>query len=169
MTSYDSRPSGDSGYTPLEEELVRAMHGFAGAADVPRFDTDRVVRRSRRKRATAMAGGAAAVLLAIGGGTALATSVTRGPEPLNATSAATTGDRNHTTVLLGLPGGHSAPIRLAGNDETLAKAALAKGGLKIGFVKAACDGKPGSVIAVSPHAPTVVHKGDTVTVTLCAG
>ncbi|MGW0086243.1 hypothetical protein [Streptomyces sp. NPDC003393] len=35
--------------------------------------------------------------------------------------------------------------------------------------QAACDGESGSVVAVSPHAPTVVHKGDTVTVSLCTG
>ncbi|WP_159007357.1 PASTA domain-containing protein [Streptomyces sp. NRRL S-813] len=145
------------------------MHDFADAADAPAFDTDRMVRRSRRKRGMAMTGGAAAALLAIGGGTTLATSVTRGPEPMSTTPAATTEDGNDTTVLFGLPGGHSVHIRLARYDETLAKAALAKGGLQALFVKAACDGKPGSVIAVSPHAPTVVHKGDTITVILCAG
>ena len=61
-------------------------------------------------------------------------------------------------------------IQLAGLDSTMARALLVgKAQLQAEFVKAACDGKPDTVIAVSPHAPTVVHKGDTMTVTLCVG
>ncbi|WP_063766967.1 PASTA domain-containing protein [Streptomyces sp. NRRL S-813] len=136
------------------------------------LETDRTVRGSRRKRVAAVAGVAAA-LLAIGGGTALAVGAT-GAAAAKTTAApvtaATTGSSDDTTVLLGFPDGGSVRIPLAGYDVTMARALLVgKAHLQTSFVKAACDGKPGSVIAVSPHAPTVVHKGDTVTVTLCAG
>ncbi|MFB9640307.1 PASTA domain-containing protein [Streptomyces spiralis] len=134
-------------------------------------DTDRTARGSRRKRVAAVAGVAAA-LLAIGGGTALAVGATGAAtaKTTAATAATTTGSRNDATVQYGFLNGGSVPIRLAGLDGTMARALLVgKAGLEAQFVKVPCDGKPGSVVAVSPHAPTVVHKGDTVTVSLCTG
>lgn len=164
MTSHDSRPSG---CTPFEEELVKAMNDFANAADAPRFDTAGIVRRSRRRRTAAIAGLATA-LIAVGGGTALATGVTSGSHVAH-TAAGPTGKSDDTVVRLGLADGGSVPIQLAGMDSTLVRQEFLKGGLHADFAKAARDGKPGSVIAVAPHSPTVVRQGDTVKVTLCAG
>lgn len=78
MTSNDSRPFGCAHPTPFEEELVSAMNNFANSADAPTFDAPGITRRSRRKRATAIAGISAALIVA-GGGTALA-SITGGSD-----------------------------------------------------------------------------------------
>lgn len=61
------------------------------------------------------------------------------------------------------------PFDLKGMDLYLAKAALAQAGLKVGKVTHGVvdNCKPGSVIAVSPLSPTVLHSGDKVDLTLC--
>lgn len=64
MTSHDARSSGRTGYTPFEEELVNAMNEFANSADAPSVDTVGIVRKTRRKRVTAIAGLAAALIVA---------------------------------------------------------------------------------------------------------
>ncbi|MFJ2632900.1 hypothetical protein ACIQCJ_01845 [Streptomyces sp. NPDC093221] len=167
MTSHGSRPSGCTGYTPFEQELVNSMNDFVNGAEAPHFDTAAIARGARRKRATAIAGIATALVVA-GTGTALAIGTTGGSHdsrPAAHTSATT--DKNRTTVQYG-----EIPIQLAGFTLDLARPVLVdKAQLKIGrVIKVASPGcKPGTVIAVSPHAPTVVHKGDTVNLTLCAG
>jgi hypothetical protein len=40
MTSNDARPSGCTGYTPFEKELVNAMRDFANSTDSPDFAPD---------------------------------------------------------------------------------------------------------------------------------
>lgn len=163
MTSDLSRPSGDTHHTPFEQELVNAMNDFVNSAEAPHFDTAAIARGARRKRATVIAG-VASVLIMAGAGTALATSGSHTSRPATTNSTAT--DRNVTTVQYG-----DIPIDVTGFNLDMAKAELgAKAGLKIAVTKASPSGcKPTSVIAVSPHAPTVVHRGDTVTLTVCAG
>lgn len=163
MTSHGSRPSGCAGYTPFEQELVNAMNDFANGAEAPQFDTAAITRGARRKRVTAIAGIATALILA-GAGTALATTGTHS-SPSAAAAGKSTTDKNVTTVQYG-----DIAIQVGGFNLDMAKAELGdKAGLKIAVVKASPSGcKPTSVLAVSPHAPTVVHKGDTVTLTVCA-
>lgn len=162
MSSYDARPSG---CTPFEEELVNAMNTFANSTKAPDFDTTGMVHRTRRRRATAIAGIATALIVA-GGGTAIASM--SGGSHTPARPAATTGAKN--TTLLYDDHGVIIPINLAGMDLVLAKQQFEKAQLKLGTVnKAACGGKPGSVIGVSPHSPKKVSTGDTVNVTLCSG
>lgn len=145
---------------------MNTMTDFANSAEAPRFDTAAIARGARRKRTAAIAGIATALIVA-GGGTALATSSSGGSHlsrPAAATTATT--DKKVTTVQFG-----DIPIDVAGFNLDMAKAELvAKARLKLGTIsKASPSGcKPGSVIAVSPHAPTVVHVGDTVGLTLCA-
>ncbi|MFJ9028991.1 PASTA domain-containing protein [Streptomyces sp. NPDC102274] len=173
MTSHGSRPSGCTGYTHFEEELVNAMNDFVNAADAPTFDADGIVRGARRKRATAIAGVAAALVVA-GGGTALATAVTNGsdaPKPAaaaTATEATTVTTDEAATVLVS---GSKYKIDLAGIDLDFAKQRLLKSQLQPGTVsEVPCgkNGKPGSVIAADPHSPKTVFKGDTVNLTICA-
>jgi hypothetical protein len=167
MTSYDeARPSG---CTPFEEELMNAMNRFANSAEAPEFDAPQIVRRTRRRRTLGIAAVAAA-LIAAGGGTALATSVASdgnsNPTPA-ASSAATKGDA--TTMLYGED--PTIPIDFAGWSLDGAKTYVEKTQTKLGTVtkKAVKGCKPNSVLGVSPHAPTIVHKGDTVSFTICAG
>jgi hypothetical protein len=166
MTSPSSRPSGCTDYTPFEQELVNAMNDFVNSAETPHFDTAAIARGARRKRATAIAGVVTALILA-GAGTALAAGGSHTSRPAATPAHKTTTNRNVTTVQYG-----EIPIKLAGFSLDWAKPVLVgKAQLKIGTItKASPSGcKPGSIIAVSPHAPTVVHKGDTVNLTLCAG
>jgi len=170
MSSYDPR---SSGCTPFEEELINAMDDFAHSTDTPAFDTAGMVHRTRRRRATLVAGFAAA-LIAAGGGTALA-SMGDGASHTVAKPAATattpTVDHKKATFLLAY--GKSGPIAvdLTGWDLATAKGQFLKAGLKLGTVtkvsSPAC--KPGSVVEVTPHAPKVVETGDTIEVKLCAG
>jgi hypothetical protein len=167
MTSHPSRHCGCAAYTPFEQELVNAMNDFVNSADAPQIDTAAIARGARRKRTTAVAGIAAALLLA-GAGTALATSGSHHAQPASSAThkkPARTADKNLTTVQYG-----EIPIQVGGFNLDMAEAELgAKAGLKIAVVKASPEGcKPTSILAVSPHAPTVVHKGDTVTLTVCA-
>ncbi|WP_413807459.1 hypothetical protein [Streptomyces sp. OE57] len=164
MTSHDSRPPGCTGYSPFEEELVNAMNDYVNAAEAPDFDTARIARGARRKRATAISGIAAA-LIVVGGGTALA-SINSGSEASK--PAATRGA--DTTVLYKFSDGGTLPIELGGRDQESARVQFLKMGVKGEYAKAATGTcKPGSVIAVSPHSPQTVSKGDTVKVILCAG
>lgn len=102
-----------------------------------------------------------------GGGTALATGVTGShaarPAAAHATTAKTTDKGNVTTVP------YVKPFDLKGMNLALAKEALAQAGLKVGTVThGAIDNcKPGSVIAVSPLSPTILHGGEKVDLTLC--
>ncbi|MFE2482638.1 hypothetical protein ACFXGR_05060 [Streptomyces mirabilis] len=168
MTSHDARSSGRTGYTPFEEELVNAMNEFANSADAPSVDTVGIVRKTRRKRVTAVAGLAAALIVA-GGGTALATAVTNGSSPAKPAAATASAGNDATNVLLK---GSKFPLEFAGLDLDFAKQLLLKGQLKLGTVsKVDCgkNGKPGSVHSVDPHSPKTVSIGATINLTLCAG
>jgi hypothetical protein len=176
MTSYDSNdswPFGCAHHTPFEEELVNAMNDFANSADAPTFDAPGITRRSRRKRATAIAGIAAA-LIVVGGGTALA-SITGGsdaPKPAPAAAITAAPDKDAATLLFAHDAGVDIPIDLRGASLDDAKGQIAKTQTKLGTVsKVDCGkyGKPGTVIQVDPHSPKTVANGDTVNVTLCAG
>ncbi|WP_245178628.1 hypothetical protein [Streptomyces montanisoli] len=147
------------------------MNDFVSSSEAPRFDAAVIARGARRKRATAIAGISAA-LVVVGGGTALAAGVVGGshaarPAAVSHATTTTTG-KNATTVLYS--NGGTTRIELGGLNSTGARALLDKARITPEFGKASATGcKPGSVIAVSPHAPTVVHRGATVKVTLCAG
>ncbi|MPY63814.1 hypothetical protein FNH08_43650 [Streptomyces spongiae] len=94
--------------------------------------------RRTRRRRTLGVAAVAAAFIAAGGG-ALATSLRRPPPCCSNIKGVT------------------VTIDLEGDDLVLAKQALAKGSLK-----------PGSVLAVDPHAPKVVKSGDTVNLVLCS-
>jgi hypothetical protein len=167
MSSYDPRPSG---CTPFEEELINAMNDFAHSTDSPAFDTAGMVHRTRRRRATVIAGIATALIVA-GGGTALA-SMTGGASQTSAKPAATTPvDHAKATFLLGGGTEKPIPVDLTGWDLATAKGQFLKAQLKLGtIVKTKSPGcKPASVVELTPHSPKIVTKGDTVNVKLCAG
>ncbi|MFE5087639.1 hypothetical protein [Streptomyces mirabilis] len=143
------------------------MNAFANSADAPSVDTVGIVRKTRRKRVTAIAGLAAALIVA-GGGTALATAVSNGSEA-SRPAAATTASDDATTVLVN---GSKIKREFAGLDLDFAKQLLMKSQLKLGTVgKVDCgkNGKPGSVHSVDPHSPKTVSIGATINLTLCAG
>ncbi|WP_329366171.1 hypothetical protein [Streptomyces sp. NBC_01483] len=168
MTSHDARPSSRTGYTSFEEELVNAMNEFANSADAPSVDTVGIVRKTRRKRVTAIAGLAAALIVA-GGGTALATAVSNGSNASRPAATTTATDDDATTVLVN---GSKIKREFAGLDLDFAKQLLLKSQLKLGTVsKVDCgkNGKPGSVHSVAPHSPKTVSIGATINLTLCAG
>ncbi|MFF1744042.1 hypothetical protein [Streptomyces mirabilis] len=168
MTSHDARPSSRTGYTPFEEELVNAMNEFANSADAPSVDTVGIVRKTRRKRVTAIAGLAAALIVA-GGGTALATAVSNGSNASRPAAVTTATGNDATTVLVN---GSKIKREFAGLDLDFAKQLLLKSQLKLGTVsKVDCgkNGKPGSVHSVDPHSPKTVSIGATINLTLCAG
>ncbi|MFF7979894.1 hypothetical protein ACFZDK_12300 [Streptomyces sp. NPDC007901] len=145
------------------------MNEFANSADAPSVDTVGIVRKTRRKRVTAIAGLAAALIVA-GGGTALATAAANGSHAAKPAAATTTSTGNDATnVLLK---GSKFPLEFAGLDLDFAKQLLLKGQLKLGTVsKVDCgkNGKPGSVHSVDPHSPKTVSIGATINLTLCAG
>jgi hypothetical protein len=166
MTSYgDARPSG---CTPFEEDLMNAMNRFADSAEAPDFDAPQIVRRTRRRRTIGIAAVAAA-LIAAGGGTALATSVGGNSSTPAATHTAANSDA--TTLLYRFADGGTVANQLGGMSLDMAKTVLEKTQTKLGTVtkKTVKGCKPGSVIGVSPHAPTSVKPGDTVNFTVCAG
>ncbi|SDN17511.1 PASTA domain-containing protein [Actinacidiphila guanduensis] len=166
MTGYVSPPSdgreGDAHLAFFEQELVTAMNEFARTAPVPHFDAAGIKSRTRRRRAGFVAA-AAAVLIAAGGGTALATVGTGSHTARPAATTTTPAKGNVTTVP------YVKPFDIGGMDLADATQALGQAGLKPGTIThAAVDNcKPGSVIAVSPLAPAVVHAGDHVDLTLC--
>nr|WSY50663.1 hypothetical protein OG999_11410 [Streptomyces sp. NBC_00886] len=165
MSSQDPR---SSGCTPFEEELINAMNDFAHSTDSPAFDTAGMVHRTRRRRATLIAGVATALIVA-GGGTALASM--NGASQTSAKPAATTVDHDKATFLLGGLTKESIPVDLTGQDLATAKGQFLKAQLKLGtVVKVSSPGcKPASVVELTPHSPKIVTKGDTVNVKLCAG
>ncbi|MHA5052628.1 hypothetical protein [Streptomyces sp. SD15] len=139
------------------------MNNFANTAGAPDFDTAGIVRKTRRKRKSAIAGIAAALIVA-GGGTALATGTSGSDAPKPA--AAATADA--ATILVD---GSKYTYEFAGLSLDFGKQLLLKLQLKLGTVSETdCgkNGKPGSVTAVDPHSPKTVSKGDTVNLTLCA-
>jgi hypothetical protein len=172
MSSYHLR---SSGCTPFEEELINAMNDFAHSTDSPAFDTAGMVHRTRRRRATLIAGIATALIVA-GGGTALA-SMTGGTSPTTAEkpmTTATTKGSDHKKAILLLDfgkGGGPVPIDFTGTDLRTTKGQFLKAGVKLGTVSSVnspgCE--PGSVVEVTPHAPKIVKTGDTVNVKLCVG
>lgn len=165
MSSYGS---GSSGCTPFEQELVNAMNDFVNTAETPRFDTAAIARGARRKRATAIAGFAAALVVA-GAGTALATgAVSNGSHASRPANAATSADS--TTLRYNASGSEIGTIKFAGKKSAEIRAMFVRLGLTPDFTRtpvANCE--QSTVVAISPHAPTVVHPGDTVHVTVCAG
>ncbi|NDZ79053.1 hypothetical protein G3I19_11070 [Streptomyces sp. SID10853] len=164
MSSHDSPPSG---CTSFEQELVNAMNDYAGTARTPDFDTATIARGARRKRATAIAGIATALVVA-GAGTALAVGAVGGDAHTTAQTAATA--TGSTTLLVRTSDGGTATERLAGVSAARARATLVHFGLKPHFTrvkKADCQKPEDAVVSLSPHAPTVVHAGDTVLVTTC--
>jgi hypothetical protein len=166
MSPDGSQPSG---CTPFEQELVNAMNDFVNAAEAPSFDTAAIARGARRKRATAIAGIAAALVVA-GAGTALATGAAGGGSHSPRPSAAATTTADGTTVLVRSATGKTVTVPLAGVDSIGARAALVRLGVTPEFSRTHVDGCPqATVVAVSPHAPAVVHAGGTVQVTVCAG
>ncbi|MET7683302.1 hypothetical protein [Streptomyces sp. NPDC005423] len=145
---------------------MNAMNQYADSAEAPDFDSNRIVRRTRRRRAVGI-GAVAAALLVAGGGTALATSVAGGSH----TTASSTVSKSDATTLLFDDHGVTIPIDFSGQDLVLAKQALLKTQTKLGTItkKAVENCKPGSVVGVDPHTPKIVESGDTVNLTLCAG
>ncbi|MFF4522518.1 PASTA domain-containing protein [Streptomyces bluensis] len=145
---------------------MKAMNQYADSADAPTFDAPQIVRRTRRRRTVGLAAVATALILA-GGGTALATSAAGGSS--HPTDTGTAAKSDATVMLYG--DDPTIPIDFAGWSLEAAKSYLAKTQTKLGTVsKGTAPGcKPGSVIGVSPHAPKIVHNGDTVSFTLCAG
>ena len=170
MSSSDPR---SSGCTPFEEELINAMNDFAHSTATPAFDTADMVHRTRRRRATLIAGVATALIVA-GGGTALA-SMTGGTSQTAAKPAATTttkgSDYKKAILLLSYGKGGPVAIDFTGTDLRTTKGQFLKAGLKLGTVSSVNSPgcKPGSVVEVTPHAPKIVETGDTVNVKLCVG
>lgn len=164
MSSHDSPPSG---CTSFEQELVNAMNDFVDTARTPDFDTAAIARGARRKRATAIAGIATALVVA-GAGTALAVGAVGGDSHTTAQTASTA--TGSTTLLVRTSDGGTATERLAGVSAARARATLVHFGLTPNFTrvqKADCQKPEDAVVSLSPHAPTVVHAGDTVLVTTC--
>ncbi|MFJ8141557.1 hypothetical protein [Streptomyces sp. NPDC096013] len=166
MSTYEPRPSG---CTPFEEELINAMNTFAQSADAPAFDTAGMVHRTRRRRATLIAGFAAALIVA-GGGTALA-SISGSSAAQTPSKPAAAGDHSEATFLLGGLTKDPIPVDLTGVDLTTAKGQFDKAQLKLGTItKTTSPGcKSATVVELTPHSPKIVVKGDTVNVKLCAG
>ncbi|MGW1215305.1 PASTA domain-containing protein [Streptomyces sp. NPDC002499] len=154
---------------------MNAMNRLADSAETPEFDAPRIERRTRRRRTAGIAAVAAA-LIAAGGGTALATSVASNSSstPASSTSspaATTVTGSDATTLLYTFADGTHTRLEVGGYDLQMAKAVLEKTQTKLGSVtkKAVKNCKPGSVVEVSPHAPTAIKPGDTIDIVLCAG
>ncbi len=166
MAPHDSRPSG---CTPFEQELVNAMNDFVNATETPHFATAAIVRRARRKKATAIAGIAAALVVA-SAGTALAAGVVGSGGHASHAAAARSAASDGTTVLLRSRDGGTVTVPLTGMDSAQARETLVRRGLTPDFTRRpVTDCAQSTVIAVSPHAPTVVRAGATIHVTVCAG
>ncbi|MFE0514271.1 hypothetical protein ACFW2E_31305, partial [Streptomyces sp. NPDC058964] len=88
--------------------------------------------------------------------------------PNPTTGHAPTGDMA-TTVLV-VEKGVKIPIGFSGLGLSPAEQQIVKEGFKLGTVgRAAQQGcTPGTVIGVSPHGPTAVHRGATIDLTLCS-
>lgn len=97
---------------PFEEELVNAMNDFANSAAAPAFDSAGIVRRTRRRRNTSIAGIAAALIVA-GGGTAIATGGSDAPKPVSvATKPASVATSPNTPT-----SNQAATILVEGDEE----------------------------------------------------
>ncbi|MEW1773574.1 hypothetical protein [Streptomyces sp. NPDC086777] len=167
MSSRDSQPSG---CTLFEQELVNAMNDFVNTADAPHFDTAVIERGARRKRATAIAGIATALAVACGAGTALAAGAVGGTAHSSQQAAAGSNAADSTTLLVRTSDGRIAKEQLAGASASRARVALVHFDLTPTFTRVKmsdCKKQEDAVVAISPHAPTVVHAGDTVLVTTC--
>ncbi|MFJ5214789.1 hypothetical protein ACIP98_08745 [Streptomyces sp. NPDC088354] len=143
------------------------MNDFVNTAETPHFDTAVIERGARRKRATAIAGIATALAVACGAGTALAAG--SGSHTPVRTAAESTG-ADSTTLLVRTSDGRTAKEQLAGASAARARVALVHFHLTPTFTRVRmsdCKKQQDAVVAVSPHAPTVVHAGDTVLVTTC--
>ncbi|WP_327179882.1 hypothetical protein OG599_34450 [Streptomyces sp. NBC_01335] len=163
MSSDHSRPSG---CTPFEQELVNAMNDFVNTAETPHFDTAVIARGARRKRTTALTGVVTALIVA-GAGTALAVGNTS--HSARPTTAATA-TADSTTVLVRTSDGKTVSVPLAGLNSTGVRRVLVPLRITPSFTRARVAGcRPTMVVAVSPHAPTVVRPGDTVSLTTCEG
>ncbi|WP_043685575.1 PASTA domain-containing protein [Streptomyces xylophagus] len=175
MSSHDPR---SSGCTPFEEELINAMNDFAHSTATPAFDTAGMVHRTRRRRATLIAGVATALIVA-GGGTALAsmtggTSPTTAEKPMTTATTATTKGSDYKKAILLMDfgkGGGPVAVDFTGTDMRTTKGRFLKADLKLGTVSSVNSPgcKPDTVVEVTPHAPKIVKAGDTVNVKLCAG
>ncbi|WP_413103047.1 PASTA domain-containing protein [Streptomyces sp. Inha503] len=144
------------------------MNDFVNAAEAPGFDTARIVRGARRKRATAIAGIATALIVA-GGGTALATINSGSEVSKPATAGTATADPEATYVALE---DSKYKLDFGGLSLEFARQQLLKSQLKLGKVgEVDCgkNGKPGTVVEVSPHSPTAVPRGASISLILCAG
>ena len=146
---------------------MNAMNSFANSAETPDFDAPGMVHRTRRRRAGGIAAVATALVVA-GGGTALA-SMTGGSHASKPAASSTVTKNDATTMLYGE--NPTIPIDFAGWSLDGAKTYLDKTQTKLGTVtkKAVKGCKPNSVLGVSPHAPKIVHNGDTVSFVVCAG
>ncbi|MFI6461872.1 PASTA domain-containing protein [Streptomyces sp. NPDC050538] len=145
------------------------MNDFANTpATAPHFDATGNRRGTRRRRAGVIATTAIAIALA-GTGAALATvgTASHTTERTSTTTTMTTTKGNVKGNVTTVP--YAKPfdlqgVNLAGAEEALAQAGLTVGTVTHGVVD---NCKPGSVIAVSPLAPTVLHAGDKVDLGLC--
>ncbi|WP_406456394.1 hypothetical protein OH768_22785 [Streptomyces sp. NBC_01622] len=173
MTGYVSPPSdgrdGDIHLEFLEQELVTVLNDFANTSPTPHFDAPGIRRHTRRRRAGFVAA-VAAVVVAAGVGSALAAagsgSHTARPAAQTTTSTTPTTSTEKGDVTT-VP--YVKPFDLKGVPLAAAEKALAGARLKVGTVTHGVvdNCKPGSVIAVSPLAPTVLHGGETVDLAVC--
>ncbi|MER6442339.1 hypothetical protein ABT275_39340 [Streptomyces sp. NPDC001185] len=150
------------------------MNDFVSAAETPHFETAVIERGARRKRATAIAGIATALVVAGGAGTALAAGAVggSGSHTSEQTVASTAADSTaaDSTLLVRTSGGKTVKVQLAGVTAAKARAALVHLHVPVKFTGVQtpdCKKQNDQVVAVSPNAPTVVHAGDMVSVKLC--
>ncbi|MFJ6589924.1 hypothetical protein ACIQPP_03705 [Streptomyces violaceusniger] len=144
------------------------MNDFVNAAEAPDFDTAGIVRKARRKRATAIAGIATA-LVVVGGGTALASINGASNTPRPAATGTVTADPEAAYVALE---DSKYKLDFGGLSLEFAKQLLLKSQLelgKVGEVDCGRNGKPGTVVEVSPHSPNTVPRGAGISLILCAG
>ncbi|MFF2993429.1 hypothetical protein ACFVTC_02465 [Streptomyces sp. NPDC057950] len=151
---------------------MNAMNDFVSTADTPHFETAVIERGARRKRATAIAGIATALVVACGAGTALAAGAVGSSSGSHASAqtAAHSTAADRTTLLVRTSDGRIAKEQLAGASAARARVALVHFNLTPTFTRVRmpdCKKQQDAVVALSPHAPTVVHAGDTVLVTTC--
>ncbi|MFJ3694711.1 hypothetical protein ACIPW9_11440 [Streptomyces sp. NPDC090052] len=166
MNSHGSQPFG---CTPFEQELVNAMNDFAHTTDTPTFDTAAIARGARRKRATAIAGIATALIVG-GAGTALAVGAVGSSSHASKPAASAVTSTDDTTFLVRTSDGSIAKESLHGASSLRAREMLVHFRLTPNFTrvrKADCPQPQDAVISLSPHAPTVLNEGDTVLVTTC--
>jgi hypothetical protein len=156
----------DTSLTFFEQEPVTALNDFANTSPAQHFDATGIKSRTRRRRAGFITAVSAVVIVA-GGGTALATvgtgSHASGTTIAHSTTTTSPVKGDTTTVP------YVKPFSLKGMNLAMATEALGVAGLKVGTITHGVvdNCKPGSVIDVSPLAPTIVHAGDKVDLGLC--